>query len=371
MSSPRFHLLAVPALLLVPVISQAHAEENVKPATVVMFGSCIKQAQPAPILNTIARHKPDLFVFLGDNIYGDTDDMQEMRAKYQQLAQKPGFQLLKKSTTLLATWDDHDYGKNDAGADYQHRDASKREFLTFWEEPKTSARWTRPGVYESYLRGPVGKRLQVILLDTRYFRSPLKRGPTRRVGGPWVRDDDDTTKTMLGEAQWEWLEEQLLKSAEVRVIASSIQFAATASGQECWENLPHERDRMIELIRKTRAHGVVFISGDRHWSELSQVTQNAKYPLLDLTSSSLNQVHPRGTPTYNEARMKPKTYHKPNYGVIEIDWDNAEPKVQLQIRGLSDEVQTEHGFTASQPAQAEGGKNSREGVVTSADVGRR
>jgi len=298
----------------------------------IMFGSCIKQDKPMPILQTIARQSPEVFIFLGDNIYGDTEDMSVLHAKYELLAADPGFQALRNSSRILATWDDHDYGINDGGADYLMRQESERIFEQFWYGDKPAASRTRPGIYEAQVFGPPGKRVQVILLDTRYFRSPLKKGD-KRVGGSWV-PDDDPTKTMLGEAQWMWLEQQLRQPAEVRIIASSIQFIAEDAGQETWSNLPHERQRMIDLLADTKANGVVFISGDRHWSELSALDSSLPYRLLDFTSSSFNQDHPRGTPTVNRFRHLKQTYHKPNYGVISIDWDSPRNSITLEIRNL-------------------------------------
>ena len=173
--------------------------------------------------------------------------------------------------------------------------------------------------------------MQVILLDTRYFRGPLKTGP-RRVGGRYYPDPNPAIP-MLGDAQWRWLGEQLRKPAELRVIASSIQFIAEAAGQETWSNLPAERQRMIDLITKTEASGVLFISGDRHWSDLSvQRDGGVAYPLHDLTSSSLNTEHRRGTPTENRYRAIEETYHKQNFGLIEIDWDAPDPAITLRIR---------------------------------------
>src|SRR5688572_23509157 len=82
----------------------------------IAFGSCANQDKDQPIWDAVLAAKPELFIFLGDNIYGDTRDMNELRAKYQKLAAKPGFQRLKASTPLLATWDDHDSAENHAGA---------------------------------------------------------------------------------------------------------------------------------------------------------------------------------------------------------------------------------------------------------------
>lgn len=303
-----------------------------KPVTTVLFGSCIKQDQPLPIFNQFGRLDPDLFIFLGDNIYADTDDMQVMRQKYAKLAAKPGFEALRKQCPILATWDDHDYGKNDAGADYSQKAASQKIFLDFWKEPQGTSRRNTPGIYDSKIYGPQGKRLQVILLDTRFFRGPLKTGK-RRTGGPYYPSKDQSA-TMLGERQWKWLEDELKKPAEVRIVASSIQLISGSDGQETWSNLPHERARFFNLIRQTKANGVVIISGDRHWAELSAVSTNVPYKLYDLTSSSLNQPHPRGTPTINRFRDLKQTYHRENFGQIKIDWNSAQPLLFLQIHDI-------------------------------------
>ncbi|MDG1897120.1 MAG: alkaline phosphatase D family protein [Fuerstiella sp.] len=306
----------------------------------IMFGSCIKQDKPMPILGTIADSHPEVFIFLGDNIYGDTEDMGVLKAKYEKLGADAGFQRLRAACPTLATWDDHDFGVNDGGADYPKRKQSEQIFEDFWlNETHVGAR-AHPGVYDSHVFGPAGKRVQVILLDTRFFRSPLKRGD-RRVGGPWL-PDNDPSKTMLGDAQWNWLETQLRQTADVRIIASSIQFIAEDAGQETWSNLPRERQKMLDLLAATNATGVIFISGDRHWSELSSLERESSGRLLDLTSSSFNQIHPRGTPTRNRFRELPKTYHKENFGVINIAWEQPSPQVTLEIRDLEDEVQLSH-----------------------------
>ena len=314
--------------------------------TRVYFGSCIKQEKPMPVLTTIQKHAPDAFVFLGDNIYADTEDMQVMRAKYRRLAADKGFQQLVASSRVFATWDDHDYGKNDAGADFKMKEESREIFFEFWKVPLESPRRKHPGVYDSVIVGPVGKRIQLILLDTRFFRSPLKTGK-RKTGGPYYPASDPSLE-MLGEKQWKWLEKQLLKPAEIRIVASSIQLVAESDGQETWSNLPLERERFFNLLRKTGACGVIVISGDRHWSELSSYSQKMPYTLFDLTSSSLNQPHGRGTPTINGFRHIQSTYHRENYGAIEVDWEPSPPELKLEIRDLNDKTRLSHSIKLSE-----------------------
>ncbi len=242
----------------------ARAQQRTEALSRIHFGSCIKQAEPVPIFGTILKENPELFLMVGDNIYADTHDMAEMQVKYDQLAAIPLFQKLKKSCPILATWDDHDYGLNDAGFEYPEKDESQKLFLDFWGDSEDSPRRTRKGVYDSVSIGPQGKHVQVILMDTRYFRGPLKVGE-KRTGGKYYPEIDPEV-TMLGDEQWAWLEDELTKPADLRVIVSSIQFVASAAGQETWANLPAERERMLKLIGETQADHVIFISGDRHWS---------------------------------------------------------------------------------------------------------
>ncbi|MBN80524.1 MAG: phosphodiesterase [Planctomycetaceae bacterium] len=315
------------------------------PVSRILFGSCAKQDKPIPIFDTILAQSPDLFVFLGDNIYADTTDIALMKTKYARLAAHPSFARLVNFCPIMATWDDHDYGANDAGADYPQRGASEKLFLDFWQAPADSPRRQRPGIYTSQRFGPPGKCLQVIVLDTRFFRGPLRRGK-RRVGGPYYPETNPQV-TMLGKSQWRWLEQQLRQPAEIRIIASSIQCVAEAAGQETWCNLPNERKRLFALLRATRVNGVVFISGDRHWAELSVSDNAASYPIYDLTSSSFNQRHQRGTPTANRYRALPMTFHQENFGAIQVDWDQPDPLITLRIHDMQATVQLEQSVPLS------------------------
>ncbi len=299
----------------------------------IAFGSCAKQDQPQPIWDTIIEQRPDLFLFIGDNIYADTDNMSVMRAKYRKLAEQPGYRKLLATCPVLAVWDDHDYGRNDAGVEYPQKVESQRTFLEFFNVPQDSPTRRRPGIYDAKVFGPHGKRVQVILLDTRYFRSPLKRHPQGRPEGrgPYIPSDDPTA-TMLGEAQWQWLREQLKQPAEVRVIVSSIQVIPDEHGWECWGNLPRERDRLLRLIADTQAGGVIFISGDRHHAELSRLVEDGRYPLYDLTSSGLNLGDGSGVNEPNRYRVGPTVVRRvPNFGLITIDWQESQPSIRLQV----------------------------------------
>jgi len=229
------------------------------------------------------------------------------------------------------------------------RRESQLEFFNWLDEPADSTRRKQEGIYHAQIFGPVGRRVQVILLDTRYFRSPLVRGDhgAEPSGGPYVPSPDPQA-TVLGDAQWRWLEEQLRQPAEVRLIASSIQFVAEFAGCESWANFPREKQRFLELLRRTRANGVLFVSGDRHWCELSRMDSPAGYPLYDLTASAMTQRHPRQTPTPNRYRHDAKTFHEANVGRLRIDWQRAEPRLTLQILDVNAQVQLEKSIALSE-----------------------
>lgn len=331
--------------------SQQPTIDETKTVSRIAFGSCLQQDKPQPIWNAISASKPDLFLWLGDNVYGDTTDEDVLRGKYFQLKNQPGYMKLRRQCRILGTWDDHDYGKNDAGVEFTFKEKSQQILLDFLDEPADSPRRKQAGVYASYLFGPAEQRVQIILLDTRYFRGPLKkvnsfdREAGEGLGGDYTWNMSSET-TILGETQWNWLERQLLVPAKLRIIGSSIQVIARNHGYEKWDNFPHERERLFELIKKTKANGVILISGDRHSAEISRErTLRDAYPIYDVTSSSLNKPS-KWRNELNEQRVGSQ-YPWENFGMILIDWTAKPPVVRMQVRDLDGKVvlQVRHPVT--------------------------
>jgi alkaline phosphatase D len=317
--------------ITIGIVLLCAASHSAEPAiSKIAFGSCANQNEPQPILDVAAAGNPDLFIYLGDNIYGDTHDMDVMREKYSVLGARPEFQRLKESTRIVATWDDHDFGKDDAGREYRYKEESKEIFLDFFDEPKRSSRRKHEGVYTSYEFGKKGQRVQVILLDLRTFRTRLKRATTPSTiphAGPYTPYEGENA-ILMGDAQWVWLEKQLKRPADVRLIGSSIQFAAEFHGWEAWANFPHERRRFIELVDETNASGVILLSGDMHYGELSVMTKDVSYPLYDFTSSGINRVweHPM-----ENIHRTGETEYREHIGWIEIDWEKIDPEITLRL----------------------------------------
>ena len=341
----------IPALLtLVAAFMAAGCATPPPPEpTVIAFGSCARENRPQPIWDAIVAAEPDLFIFAGDNIYGDTEDMDVMRAKYERLAAVPGYQRLLETCPVLAVYDDHDYGANNAGRHYPMRAQAAEMCLDFFGVPEDDPRRSREGIYGSQVIGEEGSRVQIILLDTRYFRddwedanlSAQERQERNIVG--LYRPAENTSLTLLGEAQWQWLEEQLQVDAQVRVIVSSIQVVSWEKGMESWGNRPHERDRLFGLIESTGAQGTFFISGDVHFTELS-LSDEGPYPMYDLTSSGLNQepAHRNWHNMVNRYRLNDMMYAQPNFGLIRIDWAGEDTTITLQGRNLEGQAVYEH-----------------------------
>jgi len=316
--------------------------------TRIAFGSCAKSDKPQPIWDAVLASNPDLFIFLGDNVYLDTRDPAVMRRKYAELAAQPGYQRLKASgIPILATWDDHDYGENDAGMDYPMKEESRRLFLDFFGEAADSPRRTRDGIYTAHVFGPNGQRVQIILPDLRWNRTPLlslelggqdydawveKRAEAGEpTPGPYARNPE-MTATQLGEPQWRWLEEQLSVPADVRILASSLQVLADFAGWEGWINFAHDHQRLIAAIRERKADGLICLSGDTHYGEISRLDVNTPYPLWDITSSGLTEVWPVTPP--NALRVG-EVFRDQNFGLLTIGWGGGEPSVLAEVRDVN------------------------------------
>lgn len=318
----------------------------------IAFGSCASQEKPQPIWENIINKSPDLFLFTGDNIYADTEDTMVMKNKYAKLASMPGYQKLLGTAKILSVWDDHDYGVNDGGKNYPKKKESQQIFLDFFNVDKNSPRRKRPGIYDAEFFGTTGKKVQVILLDTRYFKDaqfPNKESAEikkqKKLVG-WYLPTDDTTTTILGEQQWAWLQQQLKQDADVRIIVSSIQVVPYEKGMESWGNFPHERKRLFNLIDKTNAGGVIFISGDVHFSEISK-TSEGPYSLYDFTSSGLTNSHKGWSEAVNNFRLG-NAFAEPNFGLITFDWQQSDPLITLQTISLDNKVKLEHSIRLSE-----------------------
>ncbi len=315
-----------------PLLQAAPAQlDSARPLQRIAFGSCADQKLAQPIWDTVLADKPDLVIFGGDNVYASDPPflLAGLRQAYSAAGAIPGLQRLRATVPHFAIWDDHDYGVNDGGVEFAHKQDAKQAFLDYWQAPAGDRRRTRDGIYDNQVVGPPGQRVQIIGLDTRWFRSPLKITDERgKPGKERYLPDADPTKTLLGEAQWRWLGEQLRQPADLRLIVSGIQVVVDGHGWERWGNFPLERKRLVNLIRDMRAGGVIFLSGDRHVGALYREASATPYPLYEMTSSGI--THPWKTASEAGPNRLGELFTELHFGSVDIDWSARSVRLSLK-----------------------------------------
>ena len=272
-------------------------------------------------------------MWLGDNVYPDTEGLEQIQREYNTVLAQPGYQRLSSRTTVLGTWDDHDYGARDAGKEFSARQESQQQFLDFLAVPQDSPRRHQAGVFSSKDLAWRNASVRIILLDTRYHR-----------------DAFDSDGTVLGQEQWQWLEHQLASSkALVNIIASSIQVVPDEHPYEKWGRFSSDQRRLLELFANTSAKNLIVLSGDRHMAEISrldlgpwtaQETRPAK-TLYEVTSSSLSRSS-EGTPFERNRYRIGDVYRGINFGTLTLEHQPSGDFVRLSVHDSEGATQLSH-----------------------------
>lgn len=312
--------------------------DNQSPSTnadfVVAFGSCNNQVLENPFWKQLTAQKPDVWIWGGDIIYSDTEDMKMLAINYTIQQNKTDYQTFVKSTNVLATWDDHDYGMNDGGTEYPKKKESQQLFLDFFNIPKDHARRTQEGVYTSQTFELRGYSVKIIVLDTRYFRSNLTpdvSGKKRYIPNAYG------IGTMLGDTQWQWFQKELFNSnADFNIIMSSVQVLSHLHGFESWGNMPHEIEKLEKTILESKAKGVMILSGDRHISEISlKKIGTDSIPMVDFTSSGMTHSYTSYKGEANPYRVSHVIFEK-SYGILRL---NPETRtIQMEMWGEANKM---------------------------------
>ena len=360
----RAEALAAFALLVCATSALAHQSAVVTPDRIgradfrIAFGSCSRHDRPQDVWGAIRGVRADAFVWLGDVIYADGKLENGTRAYFGNDAHaaafatqnaNPDYAALREETRVLGTWDDHDFGYNNAGREWEEKEFAQRVFLDFLGEPHSSPRRHREGVYESYTFRGLGARgdrsARLVLLDCRYHMS---------------HEDG----VLLGEDQWRWFERIMtgetvedntdVDPVDVTIIGSSIQVHADtqrmlegiAHGVESWCQFPREKKRLMDLVERSRRRSV-FLSGDVHHAEVVTSPERCELPyeLVELTSSGMTHgildevprkfglrwaaslVVPDRLPTWlwpDVGTLQHERYVGHNFGEVAIDFEDEE-----------------------------------------------
>ena len=343
----------------------------------IAFASCFNPSRYAKnvlrgetIWTSIADTSPELFIWTGDATYTSSSDgprhsIEALRNAFNYTRGTPGYRHLIEDVLPrkpIGIYDDHDFGVNDGGGgggilDFGvvDRDARKEAFLDFLDEPEESARRTQPGAYAAYTFGVAPRKIKVILLDTRYFRSAhaipsvgamyprAKVMPILAAFSRWISSAAGLTSAhkgkMLGEVQWLWLEAQLRRSdASVHLIVSSVQVFTSNPLFESWGHFPYERQRLVQLLKKHRidSKGILFLSGDVHAGEVLRSKEPSRHA-VEITSSGLTHGCTDGGIPGPVCRAVWSSfgshdyYLGRNFGTVDIDWTATQPVLTSRI----------------------------------------
>jgi alkaline phosphatase D len=300
------------------------------PAVRVAFGSCAYVNEPPydrpgkpygsdyRIFSAILAARPDLMLWLGDNVYfreADWTTEAGMRRRYAHTRELPELQPLWAAVPHYAAWDDHDYGPNNSDWSFRGGETALRVFRDYWANP-SYGRADLPGAFTRF----VWADLEFFLLDGRSYRSrPAAGAPSG----------------MLGPQQLAWLQSALASStATFKVVVSPSQALNPMSHADSWSEFPAELEALIDFLRRSRVSGVLFLSGDRHHTELIRRDEPGLYPLYDFTSSALTAgMGVEEREARNPARV-PGTWvnEAHNFGLIEVS--GAAKARRLTLRAL-------------------------------------
>ncbi len=286
----------------------------------IAFGSCNNQNEAQPLWKDIKAENPDLWVWLGDNIYADTENMTEMKAMYDSQLANSGYSDFISGLDVVGTWDDHDYGINDGDKTYPRKAESKKLALDFLGVDEEAEVRKRTGLYQSYTYSHDSVDLRLILLDCRYFRDPITKGQDGYIS--------DAAADILGEQQWNWLETELDKDEDVLIVVSGIQVIAEEHRYEKWANFPTSRQRLFDLLNQDEADKVILLSGDRHIGEMASINVGEKI-IYEVTSSGLTHSYENVGHEANKHRIGQLTGSL-NYGLMKI---SKSEKIQLLLKG--------------------------------------
>jgi alkaline phosphatase D len=262
------------------------------------------------ILNSMTKTPADFMLWLGDNTYlreADYSSKSAIFRRYQHTRALPELQPFLAKMNHYATWDDHDYGDNDANKSYELKQATLGAFTSYWGN-KTFGE-NGEGVFGNFRFSDA----EFFLLDDRWFRDESELNE-QKIG-----------KTQLGALQLSWLKDKLKHSkASFKFVVVGGQFINENTDKESFNLYQKERQEIIQFIVDQKISGIVFLSGDRHHTELLKNEKTAStlgYPLFDLTCSSITAGPSNilsGSEAQNPQRVPSTLVVENNYCTISI-----------------------------------------------------
>lgn len=281
--------------------------------------------QDPSILSAMAETKADFSLWLGDNVYlREADHSSEYGIKYR-YSKQFAHPLLNKLLSMrpnYATWDDHDFGPNDGDRNYSLKDITTECFMNYWPNRFMANNKASSGIYQKFQVADC----EFFLLDDRTFRSPDEY--------PDSLSGKSTSKSFLGYQQMQWLKESLKASdGSFKIIVCGSQVLNKMTDKECFYHYKEEWNQLIDFIRDAKIEGVVFLSGDRHFSEIIRYKSPGMYTLYDITCSPLTSgIHSiAGKPEMdNPDRVEGSYFAEQNFGRISMTGEKGKRRLQIE-----------------------------------------
>ena len=314
-----------------------------KPAPDFTFlaGSCFYVNEPvydrpqpygkdSSIFESMAKEKAAFMLWLGDNWYTRESDFFDDWGLWYRASHDRSVPILRnflKSMSHYAIWDDHDYGPNNADKSYHLKETSRKVFTSYWANPSYGE--GGKGIYTKVSYGDV----DFFLLDDRTFRSADFMNPL-------VDGKPNPDKRMFGEKQMNWLKNALINSySPFKIIVAGSQVLNVASTQDCLKDYPVEFEELLAFLESEKIAGVVFMSGDRHHSEVIRYQRRNAYALYDITTSPLTAgvSAVRDPEKSNPERMPGTLVEAQNYSRISVSGKAKERKLRVEFLGLKGE----------------------------------
>jgi alkaline phosphatase D len=290
---------------------------------VLGFGSCMNARKNQSFWQAILGRRFDHWVFLGDNLYPEVDNLEYLTRAYSELENVQPLKELVARVPVSATWDDHDFGADNADGSLPYKYESMKLFRTFWKQDYASE---CDGVYSAQIVEHQGRKIHLILLDLRFNRTP--HGEFAPVNSESDEMKSAAAPQLLGETQWQWLESEFEKQADIRIVCSSIQVLSHEHRFEKWKNYPAEYERLMGLVGRNSAP-TVFLSGDRHLHEVSRVQLVSGRTLYDFTSSGLNKA--AGLSRFERNRLRVQRSLDDGFGELRLTWIEGVPKLTMSM----------------------------------------
>jgi alkaline phosphatase D len=271
------------------------------------------------IFNSIYQQKPDFMLWGGDNLYlreGDFDSRTGIMYRNTHTRSTKELQPLLGSVHHYATWDDHEFGPNDADGSYGLKETTTEAFRLFWGNQSYGSGTGGKGISSSFKWSDV----EFFLLDDRYFRT--------------ANENHAQPRQMLGKEQLDWLINALAVSdAAFKFVVIGCQVLNPAVVYENYSTYAEERAELIRLIRAAGIKRVLFLSGDRHHTELTKLQERQNlYPLYDLTCSPLTSgVSQAGNSEPNTLRVPNTLVQEHNFALMEVSGPRKERKLKISI----------------------------------------